>query len=283
VEDPPVDAPMRRLASGALVALLALAFVLVAPPGPLAPDSTARALPSYGNLAATVLGPANVGLNGNATYTVNVTGGPAVAANGTQVGIYSYNASVSAGNTTNVLISPSSGSIINGTVNLTFKGGNLSQQVTIYVAVTSSFAGANDTVNASYSVNVIVPYRFAATIVTGSGASLAGFNLTVFLDGAAVGQIIVGTLAANTHYPISFNYVDPNIAPGWHTFSVSLSEEHGLISFLGGAQSVSESFYVTGPAPNYEFDYAFGIVAFVGVAFILLLRAGGARRPRTKK
>lgn len=269
------------LALGLVLALLAGGFAL---PGPVAPAATARAtLPTYGTLSGTILGPANVGLQGNATYTVNVTGGPAIATNETQVGIYSYNASVAATNTTNVLISPASGVILNGSVNLTFKAGNLSQLATLSVAITSSFHGANATINISYSVNIIVPYRFAATIVTGSGASLSGFNMTVFLDGNPVGQIVVGTLAANTRYPIAFSYVDPNIAAGWHTFTVSLSQEHGLVTFAGGAETVSESFYVAGPPPDYTLDYAFGIVAFVGVAFILLLRAGAGRRPRTKK
>jgi hypothetical protein len=263
------------------VALLAVGLAL---PGPLAPTETARGTnPSYGTLVGNVTGPANVGLQGNATYTVNVTGGPAVAANGTQVGIYSYNASVAASNTTNVLISPASGVILNGSVNLTFKAGNLSQQATISVEITSSFAGTNSSINVSYSVNIVVPYRFAATIVTGSGASLSGFNLTVLLDGRPVGQIVVGTLAANTRFPVAFSLVDPTIAPGWHTFSVSLAQEHGLVAFAGGQETVSESFYVTGPPPDNTIYYAFGLVAFVGVAFILLLRAGGARRPRTKK
>jgi hypothetical protein len=270
----------KAIAFAAVVGLLALASVV---PGNL---PTARATPAFGVLSGTIAGPLEVGLSGNGTYVVNATGGPAVAANGTQVGIYSYNASVTGANVSTVVIAPTGGSMPNGTITLTLKAGNLSQQLTIYVLVTSSLNGTgtqNSTTNLSYTVNVVVPYRFTATIVAGSGGTLAPLNLTVLLDGVAVGSIPVGTLAAGTHYPIAFSYVDPNISPGWHTFSVSLALAHGLVSFAGGAETISESFYVSGPPPNDTIWYVGGLGAFVGVVFIWTTRMAANRRPRAKK
>jgi hypothetical protein len=278
-----VDAPvsgrtaLRRAAMlAAVVALLSLTAVVPGIP-------TARAAPSFGILSGSIAGPVNIGTSGNATYVVNATGGPAVASNGTQVGIYSYNASVSGANTTDVIFSPSGGSMPNGTVNLSLKAGNLTQQLTLYVLVTSQLNGTNDTTNLSYTVNVVTPYRFAATIVAGTGGTVSPFAMTVLLDGTPVGQIAVGTLAAGTRFPVAFSYVDPNLSPGWHTFSVSLAEEHGLVSFAGGAESVSQSFYVTGPPANNTIYYVIGLGAFVGVVFILTARVGGTRRGRAKK
>jgi hypothetical protein len=284
VADAEVDAAMSRLApSRALsaflaVALLATVALLVGLSVPVA-----RATPQFGPLTGSITGPVNVGQNGNATYTVNVSGGQAVASNGTQVGIFSYNASVAGPNTTNVLITPASGTIQAGTVQLTLKVGNITEALTLSVLVTSSYAKQQSTTNLSYSVNVVVPYRFAATLVVGSGASVSPFSLVVLLDGQSVGTVSVGTLASGTRFPFSFNYVNPNLSPGWHTFSVSLAQEHGLVSFVGGSESVSQSFYVAGPPPNDTVWYVAGVAAFVGVVFIFTTRVAAGRRTRPKK
>jgi hypothetical protein len=278
-----VDAAMTGSAGSRRVAMLVAVVALLAMSAVVPGLPVARALPAFGSLSGTISGPTNVGTSGNATYVIVATGGPAVAANGTQVGIYSYNASVSGANTTNVLFTPSGGSMPNGTVNLSLKVSNLTQQLTLYVLVTSTLNRTNATTNLSYTVNVISPYRFVATIVAGSGGTLSPFALTVQLDGVPVGQISVGTLAAGTRFPIAFSYVDPNLSPGWHTFSVSLAEEHGLVTFAGGAESVSQSFYVTGPPADNTIYYVVGLGAFVGVLFILTTRVAGNRRGRAKK
>ncbi|MCI4327648.1 MAG: hypothetical protein L3K16_08485 [Thermoplasmata archaeon] len=263
-----------------VVAILALASLV---PGPLGVPGARGTNAGYGSLSGSIAGPVNVGLSGNASYVVNATGGPAVAANGTEVGVYSYNASVAGTNTSTVLFSPSGGSMPNGTVTLSLKAGNVSQQLTLYVLVTSELNSTNATTNLSYTVNVVVPYRFVATVVAGAGGTVSPFDLTVLLDGAPVGQISVGTLASGTHYPVVFNYVDPNLSPGWHTFTVSLAEEHGLVTFAGGADSISQSFYVAGPAPNYELWYVAGFGLFVGVVFLYFTQVAATRRGRTKK
>ncbi|MCI4355542.1 MAG: hypothetical protein L3K18_00145 [Thermoplasmata archaeon] len=268
----------RALAALLAVALLAGGALLTFAAVPLA-----RATPSFGPLTGSIEGPVNVGQNGNATYTVNVSGGQAVASNGTQVGIYSYNASVAGPNTSSVLITPATGSIQGGTAQLTLKVGNITEVLTISVLVTSSYAKQQSTTNLSYSVNVVVPYRFAATLVVGSGSTVSPFSLNVLLDGQSVGSVSVGTLASGTRFPFSFSYVNPNLSPGWHTFSVSLAQEHGLVSFVGGSESVSQSFYVAGPPPNDTVWYVAGVAAFVGVVFIFTTRVAAGRRTRPKK
>jgi hypothetical protein len=282
VQDAEVDAPLTGRRNG-LRALLVLAVLagLALPATALLPS--AHATPSYGALTGTISGPAYVGETQNATYTVNVSGGPAVAANGTQVGIFSYNASVTGANTTGITFGPSSGSIQNGTVRLGLKASNISELLTLYVLVTSSTHGKNQSQNVSYSVNVVVPYRITATLVAGSGGSVSPFLLAVTLDGSTVGTISVGTLTPGAHTPIAFTYVNPNLSPGWHTFAISLAQEHGLVSFAGGGQSVTTSFYVTGPAPNNSIWIVTGIAAFVGVVFIYTTRVAAGRRGRAKK
>jgi hypothetical protein len=286
-EDAEVDAPMSRrpgttrraLALALLVVLLGVLPVLPGLP-------SARAAPTYGSLSGNITGPSTVGQSGNASYVVDATGGPAVASNGTQVGIYSYNASVSGTNTSSVVFSPTGGSMPNGTITIGLKAGNVTQQLTLYVLVTSQGAGTNSTkttTNLSYTVNVVTPYRFTATIVAGSGGTVSPFSLTVLLDGAPVGAIAIGSLAAGTRFPVAFSYVNTGLSAGWHTFTVSIAEEHGLVTFAGGAESISQSFYVAGPPTNDTIWYVGGLGAFVGVVFIWTTRVAASRRGRAKK
>jgi hypothetical protein len=262
--------------------LLLLVVALTAVPS-LGGLPSAHAAPAYGPLTVTITGPTYVGETQNASYVVNVSGGPAVAANGTQVGIFSYSAGATGKNVTGVTLGPTSGSIQNGTLRLGLKASNVTQPLTIWVLVTSSYQGKNLSQNQTYAVNVIVPYRLSATIVAGSQGTVSPFALTVTLDGNAVGSISVGTLTAGAHSPISFTYVNPNLAAGWHTFAISLAQEHGLVSFANGEQSVTMTFYVAGPAPNNSIWVVTGIVAFVGVVFIYATRVGASRRGRAKK
>ena len=69
----------------------------------------------------------------------------------------------------------------------------------------------------------------------------------------------------------------------WHTFSISLASQHGLVTFPGGAQQYSQSFYVTGPPPDYTVWYVAGIGAFLGAVFIWSTRVAARRRGRAKK
>jgi hypothetical protein len=283
VQDPEVDPTVTDrpnvLRAGLLLVLIALAAVPA-----LGGLPSAHAAPAYGPLTVTITGPTYVGETQNASYVVNVSGGPAVAANGTQVGIFSYSAGATGGkNVSGVTLGPTSGSIQNGTLRLDLKASNVTQLLTIYVLVTSSYQGKNVSQNQTYAVNVIVPYRLSATIVAGSQGTVSPFALTVTLDGNAVGSISVGTLTAGAHSPISFTYVNPNLAAGWHTFAISLAQEHGLVSFANGEQSVTMTFYVAGPAPNNSIWVVTGIVAFVGVVFIYATRVGASRRGRAKK
>ena len=196
-----------------LLVLVVLAAALGIPLGHLSPVSPARAatLPLTGNIA----GPTAVGVAIQTTYTVSATGGPAEAPNGTQVGIYSYKASYSAVNTTGAAFTPTSGVLVNGTVTLSFTAPNVTEPLTLFVLVNSSYQGTNVTTNLSEAIEIVQPYRFNANLQVGSQAGVSPFYLTVTLDGAPVGSVKVPSLSAGASYPISFPYVVPGgLSPG---------------------------------------------------------------------
>jgi len=236
-------------------------------------------------LTGGITGPGTVGTALNATYVVKASGGPALAANGTQTGIYSYKASLTGPNITLAqgAILPTTGVLVGGQVNLTLKAPKVVELITIYVLVTSSQGTTNVSQNFSYSVNIVQPYVVSANLVVGHTSAVAPFDLTVLLDGSPVGSVRVPGLSAASSYPVSFSYVPSGLSAGWHTFSISLAAEHGLVSFSGGNQVYTVSFYVTGAPTNNTLWYATGAAAFVGVFFIWSTRVSARRRGRPKK
>ncbi|HEY6238310.1 MAG TPA: hypothetical protein VIZ68_03890 [Thermoplasmata archaeon] len=271
----------RRTHHGAglgVLALLLAAFVGLLAAVPAAHGATATA-PLTGGIS----GSARVGSGLNATYLVNAHGGPAEAPNGTQVGIYSYKASLAATDRTGAAILPATGVLVNGAISLILKAPKVVESLTIYVLVTSKLSDANVSQNFSYTVQIVQPYVLTASLIVGSTASATPFFLTVSLDGQPVGGISVPALSPGASFPLSFSYVPSDLSPGWHTFSLSLAQQHGLVTFAGGSEQFSSSFYVAGEPPNYSVWYFAGLSAFVGAIFIWSTRVGARRRGRPKK
>lgn len=268
----------RRLTSILLVALLVFGVLVAATagvPGASAAGSSA--------VTGSISGPNLLAEGGQARYAINVTGGPALAANGTIVGNYTYYASVSAPNLTGVRITPGSALILPGApANPLLVVGSTPEVVTITVMLTSVYQKQNVSTNLTYLVTVVQPYVVAATLVAGSTTVLS-FPVQVRLDGSVVGTVTVPTILAGQSYAFSFKYVTFGLSPGAHTFSISLASEHGLVTFPGGASSYSQSFYVPGPPPNYSIWYLAGVLAFAGAIFIFLTRVAARRRGATRR
>ena len=93
----------------------------------------------------------------------------------------------------------------------------------------------------------------------------------------------VAALSPGASFPLSFSYVPPYLAPGWHTFSLSLAQEHGLVTFSGGSDQFTSSFYVAGEPTNKKIWYFAGATALVGAIFIWRKWVGARRRGRPKK
>jgi hypothetical protein len=226
-----------------------------------------------------------VGKGLHATFAVSANGGPAVAPNGTQTGIFSYKATLSGTNTTGALVTPVSGVLVNRMTNLSVTAPNVTETVTLAVLVTSSVHGTgtkNVSSNFTTTFRVVQPYHLAATLSVPGPEGSDPFSVTVTLDGTPVGSVAVPALAAGGTYPLGFDYVTGGLSPGWHTFAINLAPEHGLVVFAGGQEVFSESFYVQAPAPNLTLWFVAGAFAFVGAIFIWLMAVGARRRGRRR-
>jgi hypothetical protein len=281
VEDAEVDPPVRASLVWGLIAALVLGGVL-GTVGPALGASVAASSPPpvVGNIS----GPAYVGTASTATYYINGTGGPAIAANGTQVGNLSWHARVTGGNTTGVSLSPNSSTFSGATPGKTqLKVSAVTQSLTITVEILSTYLGKNASTNLSYTVQVVVPYVVRATMVDESASTVGPFTVTVDLDGRAVGNVTVASISPSKVYNFTFDYATGGLAAGEHTFTISLAQEHGLVAFSGGATEYSQSFYVVGPPPDYALWILLGVIAFFGVLFIFATRVAARRRPTTRK
>jgi hypothetical protein len=269
-----------RTVPSVLLVLLLVGAGLIASSG----HAAAASKTPYPTLTGTIVGPSYLGVGLKATYEVRATGGPAEAPNTTIVGIYSYNATLTGPNTTGSFVTPTSGVLVNGTGNVTVSGPSVAgQTLTLGVLVRSGYNGANVSDNLSYAITILMPYNVSATLLVATGATIGPLDLTVTLDGTPVGTVSVPVLTSGSTYPLSFHYVAVDLSPGWHTFSISLAQEHGLLTFPGGSQSYSDSFYIPGPPPDYTVWYVAGAAAFVMTIFIWVTRVGARRRGKAKK
>jgi hypothetical protein len=276
-----VDAAMKALLAIALLLLVATSASLGA--ATVSATSVAPAASPFTPLSGNVSGPAVVAASTNASYFINATGGPAFL-NGEQVGNLTWSASVSGTNTTVVTVTPSSGTFHNGTpANTTVHMGPIYQTITLTVELESTNHTANDSMNLSYVIHIVQPYVLTMDLHVGSATGVTSFNITIFLDGNPIGKVQVRALAPNSNTTAEFVYATLGLSPGTHTFTASLASEHGLVTFAGGATTMTTTFYVPGAPPSYTIWYVAGIVAFFGALFIIVTRVAARRRSPAKK
>jgi hypothetical protein len=277
---------MRVVPAATAIAVL---FVLSTAGLFLAGASASAVAPSFAApVTGNISGPAALAVNGSHIYYINATGGPGVSSSGQIVGTLEWNASVVAGNLTGVTVSPSTGTFTTGkAANTTLTVGNVTQPVRIVVRIDSILGSANVSTNLSYTVQVVHPYVLWATLVVspsvGPPLEVLPLTLAVDLDGTPVGKISVPLLRANESYNLTFYYASTGLSAGYHTFTISLPNQHLPVRFADGATVYSVTFYVTGPPPNYTVWYLVGVVAFFGTLFILATRVAARRRGTARR
>ncbi|MGI0053994.1 MAG: hypothetical protein ACRECR_07070 [Thermoplasmata archaeon] len=271
----PAGSASSRAVALLLTLTLALSGVLLLGAG--AVEGTA-----YPALTASVVGPTTVGTHLTYNYTLNASGGPAYGFNGTEVGSLTFSASVIGANTTGVTLNPTAGAMVKGSSELSLATSNLTQTLTLNIEVTSGEADDNVSTNVSYTIVVILPYTVTATLQVVSALGTIPFAVVVLLDGTPVGSVPVPSLTGGATYQVQYSYVNAGLAPGWHTFALSLQNAHGLVVFSGGATEYTQSFYVASTPPNDTLWYVAGAFAFVVAIFISLTLFGSRRRGRKR-
>jgi len=266
---------------------LSLALVVVLLFGALLAGS-ALAAPLTGDASApvtgSITGPTVVSTNSTDLYHVRGWGGPAVSANATVVGNLSYYATPVGPNLTGVSFNPGSAFFKNNaSITATLHPGNTTQTISIDIMVSSVYQGKNASTNFSITVSVVRPYVVSATIVNPTNATVSAFAVYVTLDGTVIGQVNVSSLAPRASTRVTYEYPTLGLSVGSHTFTFSLVQLHGLVTFSNGQTVYSESVYVTGPPPSYTLWYIAGIVAFFGAIFIFLTRVAARRRGTARR
>ncbi|MCI4323089.1 MAG: hypothetical protein L3K03_03560 [Thermoplasmata archaeon] len=262
--------------------IAALLLLLVGLPAMTTASAATPADSSSTALTGNITGPMFLGESLTSTYDIHASGGPAFAANGTQVGTVTFTAVLAGSNTTTATIAPASGVLEDGVGNVSLTGPNVTESLTINVEVTSSLDTDNATLNLSYTLTVLAPYQVTATLLVSSTYGTQPFPVTVSLDGSPVGSVEVPSLTSHTTYKLSYAYVIVSLAAGWHTFTLSLGDAHGLVVFANGATTYSVSFYVAGAPPDYTALYVIGGGLLVAAIFIWLTFVNNRRRRRSK-
>ncbi len=273
---------MNRSLVGAVLVVVVFGLVL----GGLVsvvPDARA-ASSSSSSVTGSVQGPHVIAIGGNARLTLNATGGPAFAANGTLVGNLTYVSSLAGADLTGVTVSPASGTFFSGAnQSATLTVGATPELLTITFEISSVYQQQNSSTNLTYTVNVVQPYVVTATIYNSGTTTVLPFSIDVELDGKLVGNVTVPSIAPKGQYNLSFQYATLGLSSGDHTFTLSLANEHGLVTFAHGALSYSTTIYIPPGAPDNAAWYLLGGVAFVGVLFIFMTRVAARRRGAARK
>jgi len=272
-----VDATVRPSPVALTLALVLVTLATFAfAPNALAASPAAAPPP----IAGSVTGPAQLATSSNATFYLNASGGPAYSG-GKLTGTITWNASLSGTNLTGSAVSPASGKVTNSTglpVKLVVTAGAIAEPLTLLVEVKSASSTVNQTLNLTRTFRVMIPYIVHATLVAGPNAVVLPFTVAVALDGTPVGTVSVPQLAPNATYYLAFRCPTSGLASGYHTFTLSIADPHGLVTFSNGATVESTTFYVApAPASNTVW-YVAGIVALFGVLFIYGTRVAARRR-----
>ncbi len=276
-----MDPLVRGLAlfAALLVVLAAVTGLAAASASPAASASVAPAA-ALAAPVGNVSGPALVATDSNGTFYFNASGGPAVQ-NGSIVGTIAWNATLTGNNITGVVATPDNGTITAATtqpISVLVTTGAIAEHLILTISLNSSLSNVSKTATLTYTFLVVVPIVLAAVLVVGSSAGVLPFNVSVALDGSPVGTVGVPQLAASATYNFSFRYATTGLSSGYHTFTLSVADEHGLVTFGNGVTVLTTTFYVAPPTPNYGVYYILGIVAFIGVLFIYAARVGARRR-----
>ena len=187
-------------------------------------------------VTGSVKGPNVLATLGTAHLTINATGGPAFAANGTQVGNLTYYASIAGSDLTGVSLSPSTNAFVLGTpLSPLLTVGSTPEVLTITIELASVYQQQNETTNLTYTVTVVQPYVLAATIYNPGATTVLAFIVDIELDGTLVGNVSVPSITPHGEYNLSFQYPTLGLSSGTHTFTISLAYERGLVTFSGGA------------------------------------------------
>jgi len=286
VADPEVDPPVRL---GPLLVVLALAAVALAPAFFLPTASAATpAATGSSSITGNLTGPGLLATSANTTFYLNASGGPAFV-NGNETGTINWTATLSGANTTGTLVTPSGGTVTSTTrqpARMVVLTNGLPQTMTLTVKIVSTPAGAggkNETTNFTRTFRVITPYIVRATLVAGPQVTVLPFNVTVALDGTTIGSVPVPRLAPNASFQLVYRYPSGGLSSGYHTFTLSVAEPHGLVTFANGATVESTTFYVAPSAVNDTVWYVAGFVAFFGVLFIYATRVAARRQGSARR
>jgi hypothetical protein len=280
VADPEVAPTLARGARTALLAVLLGAALLGAVPAlPSARAAVPLPAASGPTIHGNVSGPSIVAFGSNDSYFINGTS----AVVGASV---TWSVSIAGGNATGAKLNPKTGSMpATGPAKVYLLPGPSIQTLTLYVLLrsTGSAPGSNGTLNLSKQVQVVVPIVLATKLLTGPTSGVLPFTVTVDLDGTQVGTVDVPAISASSSYNFSFSYPTAGLSSGTHTFTISLANEHGLVTFPGGATTLTRTFTIASPPPDYAVWGVVGAVAFFGVLFILASRVAARRRGAARR
>jgi|GEM_PF-1241479 hypothetical protein len=233
---------------------------------------------TYEPVRVIISGPDVAGINEVRTYSVNISGGPAMLGNGN----YSYKAVIKAKNTTGTYVTPAEANNTNGHFELNVTMPGEPQRITLEVNATSNRQNETKWVVKEYIIEVVKPYIFKATIKNVGDVDVYGCVVEVFVDDKKITETKID-LQKNSTYTFQYNYTGNIDAPGWHTAKFVIQNAHGVVVFENGTDEITFSFYKNPPPLPKWLPLAVALIVIPVVSIIILLLLGRRKKGSGKK
>ncbi|MEM3396472.1 MAG: CARDB domain-containing protein [Thermoplasmata archaeon] len=258
------------------VALLSISMLLTALLFPLS-SVTHAAAQGYEPVRVVISGPDTVGVKEVRTYYINITGGPA-----TLGGNYSYKAVIKGENTTGAYVTPAEGNNTEGNFEVNVTMPEKAQRLTLEVNATSSHEGIDKSVVKAFTIEVVNPYTFKATIKNSGNIDVYGCQIDVLIDGVKITEFKVD-IPKNSTYTFEYNYTGKIEQPGWHTAKFVIKNGYGMLYFENASEEISFSFYKAPPPLPKWLPLAIALILIPVVSIIILLLLGRRKKGSGKK
>jgi len=232
---------------------------------------------SYEPIRVVISGPDTAGVKEVKTYYINITGGP-----GSLGGNYSYKAVIKGENTTGSYVTPAEGNNTNGHFEINVTMPENPQRITLEVNASSTFENVTKYIVKEFTIEVVIPYKFKATLENIGDVDVYGCTIDFFLDGEKITEFKVD-IPKNSTYTFEYNYTGSIESPGWHTAKFVIRNGYGVIKFENGGEEVSFNFYKAPPPLPKWLPLVIALILIPVVSIIILLFLGRRKKGSGRK
>jgi hypothetical protein len=233
-------------------------------------------------VGVSIQGAPAVGVSKNESYTVLVSGGPAV---GTVNGSYSIKAWILGENVETgkpLASSPFNSTSKDGKFLVNVTAPNRTGKITLVVEASSK--GENETQSQAkkeLDIYVVNPIIVDIRIKNNGQTSAKNVTLYLYLDGDLVANRTLANLPSMNTTNVSIEYAPPTLTPGRHVLRIVIDPKRNLVEFDNGNNVLEKEFYLYSPEPDI-LPYFIALLIVTTVAVVVVFWRASKKKEKLK-